>query len=527
MTFGEVIVKYLEAYGVDTVFGIPGVHNLELYRGLAKSNINHILTRHEQGAGFMAYGYAAISKKPGVCVVISGPGLTNITTPMGQAYSDSIPMLVISSDAPSDTLGKGWGYLHEVTDLTAVSKPLTAFSSNIELPEDFPQVLEEAFNVFSQRARPVHLSIALDILRKKTTLGNIQNIPAEPLQPDPALIEKAIALLESSKNPCFVVGGGATHCGETIRHLAETFGASVITTNAGKGTIPEHHPLSLGTTLTMSGIQEHLSQADVVLAIGTELADTEAYNHKHSLAGKLIRIDIDNHKLADLYPANIAIHADAKLALQALKHRVKHASRSSEAMHLKVAQLKQQILNSLSPLEQKHLRLLTLLRQALTDDAVVVSDMTQLAYSATPLFPMNQPHCWLHPTGYGSLGFAFPTAIGAKLADIKRNVIALIGDAGFQYTLQELGTAVEHKLGLPILLWNNDALGEIERSMKAVNIKPIHIRQHNPDFLMLARAYGCDAICVESADMFTKAVKESFGKDKPTLIEVRQDSSWL
>jgi 5-guanidino-2-oxopentanoate decarboxylase len=528
MTFGEVIIKHLEAYGVDTVFGIPGVHNLELYRGLANSNIKHILTRHEQGAGFMAYGYAAISKKPGVCFVISGPGLTNITTPMGQAYSDSIPMLVISSDAPSDTLGKGWGYLHEVTDLTAVSKPLTAFSSNIKLPDELPQLLEAAFQVFHQRARPVHLAIALDVLRKETSLGDIQTTPApERLQPDSSLIEKAVALLESSENPCLVVGGGAVDCGKDIQHLAEAFAASVITTNAGKGIIPEHHPLSLGTTLTLPSMQEHLSQADVVLAIGTELADTEAYNHKHLFSGKLIRIDIDKNKLCDLYPAEVAIHADAALAVRAVKNGIQHLSRSSEAMQLKVAKLKQEALDNLSPLEQKHYRLLTLLRQTLADDAVVVSDMTQLAYSATPLFPMNQPDCWLHPTGYGSLGFALPVAIGAKFAAIKREVIALIGDAGFQYTLQELGTAVEHNLGLPILLWNNDALGEIERSMTAIDIPPIHIRQHNPDFLMLAKAYGCDAICADTAEIFAKSIKESFSKDKPTLIEVRQDSSWL
>jgi 5-guanidino-2-oxopentanoate decarboxylase len=528
MTFGEVIVKHLESYGVDTVFGIPGVHNLELYRGLANSNIRHILTRHEQGAGFIAYGYAAVSKKPGVCFVISGPGLTNITTPMGQAYSDSIPMLVISSDAPSDTLGRGWGYLHEVTDLTAVSKPLTAFSSNIKLPDEFPQLLEDAFKIFSQRARPVHLSIPLDILRKETSLGNIQTTATpEKLRPESSLIEKAITLLESSKNPCFIVGGGATQCGEAIQYLAETFAACIGTTNAGKGIIPEHHPLSLGTTLTLPVIQEHLSQADVVLAIGTELADTEAYNHKHLLSGKLIRIDIDKHKLSDLYPAEVTLHADANLATQALREKSQQVSHSSKVMQLKVAQLKQQILDNLSPLEQKHHHLLNLLRQTLADDAVIVSDMTQLAYSATPLFPMHQPNCWLHPSGYGSLGFALPVAIGAKFAAPKREVIALIGDAGLQYTLQELGTAVEHKLGLPILLWNNDSLGEIERSMKSVGISPIYIHQHNPDFLMLAKSYGCDAIAIDNAELFTKVIKESFSKDKPTLIEVRQDSSWL
>ncbi len=528
MTFGESIVKHLENYGVETIFGIPGVHNLELYRGLASSKIKHILTRHEQGAGFMAYGYAALSNKPGVCFVISGPGLTNITTPLGQAYSDSIPMLVILSDAPSDTLGKGWGYLHEVTDLTAVSKPLTALSANIKQVDELAHYLAQAFAIFSQRPRSVHLSIALDILRQQVESNDFKAVLSRgKLKPDLALIQKAISLLESSKNPCILAGGGAVECSDEIQSLAETFGASVITTNAGKGIIPESHPLSLGTTLTQVCIQEHLSQADVILAIGTELADTDSYNHKHSFSGQLIRIDIDENKLTDLYPAEVAIHADAKLATQALRQATKNSSRSSEATTLKVAQLKKQILSGLSPLEQQHQHLLNILRQSLKEDTVVVSDMTQLAYSATHLLPIHKPKCWLHPAGYGSLGFALPVAIGAKFAQPKRDIIAIIGDAGFQYTLQELGTAVEHKLGFPILLWNNDSLGEIERGMEAVNIPPTQIRQHNPDFLALARAYGCDAVLASTQDIFVQAVKESFSKDKPTLIEVKQDSSWL
>lgn len=199
----------------------------------------------------------------------------------------------------------------------------------------------------------------------------------------------------------------------------------------------------------------------------------------------------------------------------------------SEAMQLKVAQLKKHILENLSPLEQLHHRLLTTLRHTLSDDAVVVSDMTQLAYSANFLFSVDKEECWLHPTGYGSLGFALPVALGAKMAQLERQVIAMMGDAGFQYTLQELGTAVEHKLGLPILLWNNHSLGEIERSMEAVNIPPTQVHQHNPDFLMLARAYGCDAILASTQDLFVQSIQESFAKDKPTLIEVRQDANWL
>lgn len=533
MTCGEAIVKLLEKYDVDTVFGIPGVHNLELYRGLADSGLRHILTRHEQGAGFMADGYARVSSKPGVCFVISGPGVTNISTPMGQAYSDSVPMLVISSDAPSKTLGKGLGYLHEVTDLSAVTKPLTAFSATVTSPEEVPKVLARAFNIFaSERPRPVHIAVPLDILA--TDAEGAWKTQAIPTKPTPISDEVNLAaeLLTEATRPLVIVGGGFANTGAAnLKALVERLDVPFVTTSTGKGILSETHPLSLGASVSQKATQALISDADVVLALGTELADTDCFEGHYGFSGKLIHIDIDAKQIGNFFETELGIVADAAVMVEVLLEELGNISPTysdkSGNVREKVGKIKQGILESLSPLEKEHHILLKNLRNALPENAFVTADMTQLAYSAVYLFEVPKPNSWFFPMGYGTLGYALPAAIGAKFAALERAGAVLVGDAGFQYTLQELGTAVEHNLSLPIILWNNGGLGEIERSMEAVSIDPVQVTPHNPDFVALAKAYGCDALKVKSKKAFEQAVSESQEKDKPTLIEVRQGSEWL
>ncbi|MCA9836731.1 MAG: 5-guanidino-2-oxopentanoate decarboxylase [Trueperaceae bacterium] len=525
MTCGEAIIKLLEAYEVDTVFGIPGVHNLELYRGLTSSSIRHVLTRHEQGAGFMADGYARASGKPGICFVISGPGVTNITTPLGQAYSDSIPMLLISSDAPSETLGKGWGYLHEVTDLTAVTRPLTAFSQTVKSPEEVPGALARAFEVFcSERPRPVHIAVPLDILALSVTESwQVQNRVKQAM-PEAELAEAA-QLLNGAKKPLIIAGGGAARSGakDEVLELAKRLNAPVAYTSSGKGILPEAHLLCLGSVI-YGEVQQAISDADLVLALGTELADPDCFSGHYKVTDKLIHIDIDPHNLGNYFETELGIVADVKDALEYLLPLVAK-KRGDETV--KTPELMSKIRANLSDLEHQHETLLLALREALPLDAIFTADMTQLAYSAIGLLPINQPNCWFYPAGYGTLGYAFPAAVGAKFAQPSRDLIVLVGDAGFQYTLQELGTAVEHNLSLTIILWNNGGLGEIERSMQVTGIEPTQVNPHNPDFLALARAYGADAGCPQTREAFIEAVRQSQQKDKPTLIEVRQGSSWL
>ena len=449
ITCGQALVRLLEDYGVDTVFGIPGVHTLELYRGLAGRTIRHVLTRHEQGAGFMADGYARASGKPGVCFLITGPGVTNAATPMGQAYSDSVPMLVISSVNAVRDLGKGWGQLHEISDQRAVTAPLTAFSATAFEPESVPGLVARAFGVFdSARPRPVHIEVPIDVLSQPAN-GDWSRRPRgeRPAPPAEASAEAA-RLLKDAERPAIIAGGGAAWAGAELRRIAETIGAGVVMTCAGKGLVPASHPLSLGTTLELKATQEWLAEADVILAIGTELAETDYLHCSLDLPGRMIRVDIDAAKISDLYPAHLGIVADAALTAGALAEALEGTPRHNVPAAAEEALVAIRARNA-EPQgvgERKHRLVLEALRRALADDGLVMTDMTQIAYTGNHAYPCERPRTWVHPIGYATLGYALPAAIGASLAAPGRPVVVLAGDLGLLFTVQELATAVEQEL---------------------------------------------------------------------------------
>jgi 5-guanidino-2-oxopentanoate decarboxylase len=526
-TCGQAAIALLERYGVDTVFGIPGVHTLELYRGLADSRIRHIAVRHEQGAGFMADGYARASGRPGVCVLITGPGMTNAATPIGQAYSDSVPMLVISSVNASDDLSKGRGRLHEITSQQAAMAPLTAFSRTLRRPEDLPVAYADAYRLFeAARPRPVHLELPLDLLAAPgPTVGN-RAATATPPAPAPDVVAKAAALIAGARRPVILAGGGVVDAGRQVAALAEKVNAAVIPTTAAKGAMPDSHPLCLGSTLSLTPIQELLGTADVVLAVGTELAETDSWTDRLPIEGKLIRIDIDAATLVRDYDPAVAIHADGAAALAELIAAIPNGSRS-EIDPAELTRLRNGILPSLPPLQRKHARVLDALREALPEDGMVASDMTQIAYTGCYYFPSERPRCWFHPLGYGTLGYAMPAAIGAKLAAPERATVALVGDAGFLFTVQELATAVELGLPIAIVLWNNDALAQIAEGMVERGIPEIGVRQRNPDFIKLGKAFGCRTVRPSSLARFKAALRSAFAADGPTLIELREDAPFL
>jgi 5-guanidino-2-oxopentanoate decarboxylase len=524
-TCGQSAIAFLEAHGVETVFGIPGVHTLDFYKGLAGSKIRHVGVRHEQGAGFMADGYARASGKPGVCVLITGPGVVNAGTAIGQAYSDSIPMLVLSSVNGSDDLGKGRGRLHEITDQQAVMAPLTAFSRTIMKSEDLPQAMADAYAVFETgRPRPVHIEIPLDVLAGPgiaavDTRGKRQR----PLA-DPAALAAAATLIDTARRPVVIAGGGAVDSADALKAFVEIAGAVLIPTVAGRGTVPDDHPQSLGATLSQSATMKHLGQADLVIAVGTELAETDHWTQRLPINGKLIRIDLDARTLMRDYPPDVAILADAGTVLRAVAQSIAKR-RAPDAQAL--AAVRAANAAEWPPLQRKHIKVLDALRAALPEDGIVASDMTQIAYTANCHFTCRRPRCWFHPIGFGTLGYALPAAIGAKVARPDRAVVALAGDAGFLFTVQEMATAAELGLPLPILLWNNDALGQIAGDMVGRGIPEIAVKPRNPDFQALARAFHCHAIRPDSLSGLTQALEEAFKADRPTLIEVHQNAPYL
>ena len=526
ISVGQVMMRLLKRYGVDTVFGIPGVHTLELYRGIAAESMNHVLVRHEQGAGFMADGYARVTGRPGVCTLITGPGLTNALTPIGQAFSDSIPMLVISSVNATTDLGRGWGRLHEITDQAASAAPLVGLSRTAYDADQVAAYLAEAFALFAAgRPRPVHLQLPIDVLGAAAGLAELPVDPALPVRPvAPASeIERAARLLADAKRPLILVGGGAVDAVGTVAALAERLGAPVITSVAGKGILPDRHPLSLAATLPFGETQALLAEADVVLVLGSELAETDHWGDRLAIGGRLIRVDLDQRKLTDNYPAAMALQADAAATaaglLEALGQGRGEGWDGEAAAKVKAA--RDAVDAQQAKQDGGYMRALAALRRGLPENGVVASDMTQLAYAANSGFPVDRPRSYLHPVGFGTLGYGLPAAIGAKLGAPDRPVVAMVGDGGLLFTLPELGTAIELELPLAILLWDNDGLGQIRDGMISRQMPQIGVSPRNPDFVAVAKGFGAAAEEVAGPDALPEALKRSFDRPGPTLLRLK------
>ena len=538
---GCYVAQLLASYGLDTVFGIPGVHTLELYRGLTcEPRLRHILTRHEQGAGFAADGYARACGRPAAAYVISGPGLTNILTSVAQANSDSVPMVVVASTPVRSSLGRRWGVLHELADQHGVAKSVLDLVCTASCAEDIRDFLGMVFEEFRRgRPRPAYLGVPLDLLAETTTLIAESRPSAVHAASLPtADIARAVALLSGAQRPLIIAGGGARAATAELRRLVEAVDGFLVTTAAGKGVLPEAHRCNLGGSLPYGPTRRLLEHADVVLAVGTEISETDTYAAtKLTFPGHLIRIDI-NSRLNDLYPAAIDIRSDAQSVLAALALGVEQDARDEQARRVPqrpgwctrigdAAAIRAQIDVHLDSQSIRRRRGLEAIRAALPAGAAVFSDMTQIAYLGNYAFAMDRPGNWHHPSGYGTLGFALPAALGAKLADPQRAVIALAGDFGLQFTLGELATAVEHRLNVPVVLWNNSALGQIRDDMLAADIPSIGVVARNPDFLGLARAYGAQAVRSSSASQLTAALTDALALRGPTVIEVDEtDFSW-
>jgi 5-guanidino-2-oxopentanoate decarboxylase len=530
MTCGEAVMQLLAAYGVDTVFGMAGTMTLEIYRGIARTGIRHVQCRNEQGASFMADGYARATGNPGVCTIIGGPGVTNAATGIAQAYSDSQPMLVLSGASPAPSQGKGWGAIHELNDQAAVTAGFTAFSAMVRYPEELPELIARAYAVFrGSRPRPVHLSLPRDVLPAPVEAPwSVRRVPTRPM-PDAGAIEEAAERLAGAKRPLIFVGGGAVGTPESLTEIAERLGAPVLASNAGKGILPDSHPLSLSCSVLQEASQQALADADVVLLVGSEVAPGDHFLAKLDISGDIIRIDIDPTELTSTYAAAVPIQADARAALAALS--VALTSRKVIAQRAEGEQRATEIRTrnaaKMTDLEKLHARVWQILRPVLPADTIVMGDATQLVYTGTFAMPMDVERCWYYSGNYCALGPALPMAVGAKIGAPQRPVTAIAGDGGVMFTMSELATAAEERLALPVIVWNNDALQAIVEGMDERKIPRIGVEPKSPDFVRLAESLGCHATRATGAEHLARSVREAMNADRPTLIEVRENSPWL
>lgn len=525
-TIADRLLSLLDAYGVAVAFGIPGIHTVELYRTLAHHSIRHVTPRHEQGAGFMAYGYAFATGRPAACFLITGPGLLNAATAIAEAYSESLPVLVISAGNQRHEIGGGRGFLHETQDQHQVEKQIAGVANLLLDGRNLDGAFAEAFSLFATaRPRPVCLQIPRDLLGEAATSGPVR-IASAHFPPAPARDAAALAasLLANARKPIAIVGGGAWAAGPALRRLAEATRMPVVSTNAGKGILPETHELSLGSALPFAGFQQRLAEADVVLAVGTELAETDLLytGAAHTIRGSVIRVDIDPRQMTRNCHATVGIVSDAALALTAIADETQLVAGLVDSV-ARTAWLRQ--LRALAPSDwsreaPKHKAILDAMMAVLDPTAIICADSTQLAYTGNHYYRSQVARTWLFPNGYGTLGSALPAAIGARLGAPDRQVVAIVGDGSFLYTIAELATAVEQKLALPIVLWNNLGYGEIRDAMLAEGVPPVGVDLPSPDFCSIARGFGCEAVHLRRLEDFSSVLSIALMRQVPTLIQV-------
>ena len=471
MTVGQALVAGLKARGVEVVFGIPGAHTIELYRGLAGGKIRHVTARHEQGAAFMADGYARVSGKPGVAFVITGPGLTNALTAMAQARADSVPILVISGVNARDSLGKGFGRLHEMPDQAAMMATLCP-TERIETPEQLDGALTRAFaRMATDRPGPVHIEIPTDVMPLPCPPpGAIPPLPVPPL-PDAAALTDAAGRLARAKSPVILAGGGARRAGAALAALAERLDAPVILTTNARG-LMHGHPLAVPASPSLIAVRALMAGSDQLLAIGTELGPTDYDMYARGGLPNLsdmIRIDTSASQLSRHHAA-LTLAADAGMALAALLPRVPQAAnggadRATTTCSAAWAELD-------APMRDQAV-LLETLRDTLPG-AIIVGDSTQPVYAGNLYYDHDRPGGWFNAaTGFGALGFAPGAAVGAALASPGTAVVCLIGDGGLQFSPGELRTAVDENLPITFVVWNNAGYGEIAANMRDAGIEVI------------------------------------------------------
>lgn len=516
---GEAVVRALAGHGVDLVFGIPGAHNLDIYRHLPGYRIRHIGVRHEQGAGYAADGYARVAGRPGVCLTTSGPATLNAAAAIGQAYSDSVPVLLVSPGMPLRRMARGSGELHETKDQSAAMAAIAAYSHRVGSVAEIPVAVAQAFAAMtSGRPRPVHIEVPYDLLAASAEAPPIAPATPASAPPDPETLDAAARRLAVAERPVVIAGGGARHAGSELRAVAERLGAPVVTTANGKGALPEDHPLALGAGLHLPSVRALVEDADVVLVVGSELAPSDLWHGPLPLGGKLVRIDIDPAALVTNAAPEIAVSAEARLALRGLCERLGAAS----SVPTERAEVWRERKRREARTEAAEwLWLVEALGAALGRDGIVAGDSAMACYyGVLANLPLHAPASFLYPTGYGTLGYGLPAAIGAKLARPDAPVVALLGDGGLMFTVAELATAAQLRLPLPVVVADNAGYGEIRAEMIGRG-DPVHaVDLPSPDFPGLARALGCDARTAGDAATLTGAVAKALTAERPTLIHV-------
>lgn len=525
MTGGQALIAALAAHGVDTIFGIPGTHNLAAYAAMPGHGITHVSPRHEQGAGYAADGYARSSGRPGVVLTTTGPAILNAAAAAAQAYSDSVPVLFISPGMPLDHPGRGNGLLHEVKNQSAALEAVVAYSHRVTSVAEIPLAVAQAFAFMGTgRPRPVHLEIPLDLLDQVAEASVVPPVAPGALAAPEAAIQAAAAALRAAQRPLLVVGGGAARAAAQVRAMAEALGAPVLASTNGKGILAEDHELAVGAGVQHASVLAAVEQSDCVLAIGTELSPADWWLGIPDLAGKLVRIDIDATFINTNAVPTHALVGDSGTVLTSLLELLPSGGSTAAAVQ-RAAAVREAHRRDARMEGEPWLDIVAALSEALPRDAIVAGDSAMACYyGALSNLPLHRPNAFLYPTGVGTLGYGLPAGIGAKIAHPDTPVLVLQGDGGIMFVIAELATAAELGLALPIVVVDNGGYGEIRNEM-ADRDEPVHaVRLGHPDFPALAQAMGCHGVAVADAGELAAAIKTALDADRPTLLHIRENS---
>ena len=520
LTGGQALVRGLRTQGVDVVFGLPGVQMDWAFDALyeAREHIGVIHARHEQALSYMADGYARVTGRPGVCIMVPGPGLLNALSGLATAYSCSSPVLCITGQIPAAQIGKGRGMLHEIKNQMTAADTVTKWTGSALRPDAVPGLVREAFRqVLSGHQRPVAIEIPLDVLKDTAEMPAegepvSRTVPA----PDPDAVERAARLLGAAERPLIFAGGGvvASDATDALVRVAEMLQAPVFVSRNGKGAISDRHylaePLAAGPELVPS--------ADAILLVGTRFYEPSVSDWAPR-EQPCVQIDIDPDEIGRNRPATVGIVADAAPALAALAERLEKHNRTRPprkdeltAFHRKMRER----VNSVAP----HAAYGNAIRDALPEDGVVVSEMTQVGYWSNIGFPVYRPRTYLTMGYQGALGAGYGIALGAYVGAGGRPVVSISGDGGFIYQISELATAVRHRLNVVAIVFNDGAFGNVKRIQKdRFGGRFIASDLLNPDFVKLAESFGAAGRRADSPEQLREAVAWALRQNAPVVIE--------
>lgn len=520
ITGADAIVQSLVANGVDTLFGLPGGQLDHLFDSVyrAASALRLIHSRHEQGAAYMAFGYAQTTGRVGAYTVVPGPGLLNTTAALCTAWACGAPVLAIAGQVHLKGIDSGYGHLHEIPDQLGLIRHLTKWAERIHHPAETPAVMRQAFTELrSGRIRPVEIEMPMDVMGAEAVVGAAS--PAAPAAPpplDPDLVRDAAKVLAAAKRPLIVIGGGALDAADELRAVAERLQAPVLAKRKGKGVIPEDHYLSQN----LPAGHGLWGAADAVLAVGTRLKmPLTMWGRDEDL--KLIRVDIDPVELTRICMPDIGIVGDAKTFLAALRDELertggKVASRRGELETLKAA-VGAELRSKIAP----QMAYLDTIRAALPRDGYFVDEVTQVGFASWFGFPLYEPRHFVSACQQGTLGYGFATALGVAAAHPDQAVVQVSGDGGFMFTMQELATAVHYRLNLVTVIFNDGKFCNVQRQQDEwFEGRRICSDLTNPDFVRMAESFGASAYRIESPDQLAQVLPRAFAERGPTLIDV-------